>query len=130
MSTTLIEQHVAAPTRWAVDADATSVEFAVKTFWGLATVHGRFDRFDGWYLGAGLDWVVAPNWILGLEYRHYDFDATNSIPLDVGLTVWSDGRGHYASTTQFPWLGADARSEGPPGYPVFVSIEGAAIKQG
>ena len=27
----------------------TSVDFAVKTFWGLTTVHGRFDRFDGAY---------------------------------------------------------------------------------
>jgi polyisoprenoid-binding protein YceI len=44
-----IEQRTAAPTRWAVDSDGTSVEFAVKTFWGLMTVHGRFDRFDGSY---------------------------------------------------------------------------------
>ena len=32
-----------------VDGDETSVEFAVKTFWGLTTVRGRFDRFDGSY---------------------------------------------------------------------------------
>ena len=44
-----IEQRTAAPTRWTVDGDETSVEFAVKTFWGLTTVHGRFDRFDGSY---------------------------------------------------------------------------------
>ncbi len=37
------------PTRWAVDPEQSSVEFAVKTFWGLATVRGRFERFDGWY---------------------------------------------------------------------------------
>jgi polyisoprenoid-binding protein YceI len=37
------------PTRWVVDGDETSVDFAVKTFWGLLTVRGRFDRFDGWY---------------------------------------------------------------------------------
>jgi len=46
MTNTLIEQRT---THWTVDPDATSVEFAVKTFWGLKTVHGRFDRFDGWY---------------------------------------------------------------------------------
>jgi hypothetical protein len=55
--------------------------------------------------------------------------ANNSIPLDVGLTVWSDGRGHYATTAQFPWLGPDVPSEGPPGYPLFVSVEGAAFKR-
>ncbi len=49
MTTTEIEQRTAAPTRWTLDSDATSVEFAVTTFWGLMTVHGRFDRFDGWY---------------------------------------------------------------------------------
>ena len=37
------------PTRWAVDPEKSSVEFAVKTFWGLTTVRGRFERFDGWY---------------------------------------------------------------------------------
>ena len=44
-----IEQRTATSTRWTVDASETSVEFAVKTFWGLMTVHGRFDRFDGSY---------------------------------------------------------------------------------
>lgn len=51
-----------------------------------------------------------------------------SRPLDVGLVVWKDGSGHYRTTTQFPWLGKDVHSPGPPGYPIFVSIEGAAIK--
>ena len=46
MTTTLTEQGT---THWTVVPDATSVEFAVKTFWGLTTVHGRFDRFDGSY---------------------------------------------------------------------------------
>lgn len=44
-----IEQRTTASTRWTVDANETSVEFAVKTFWGLMTVHGHFDRFDGSY---------------------------------------------------------------------------------
>ena len=44
-----IEQRTATSTRWTVDTNETSVEFAVKTFWGLMTVHGRFDRFDGLY---------------------------------------------------------------------------------
>ena len=49
MTTTAIEQRTAAPTCWTVDPDASSVEFAVKTFWGLSTVHGSFDSFDGSY---------------------------------------------------------------------------------
>jgi polyisoprenoid-binding protein YceI len=42
-------QKAAASTLWRVDPDQTVVDFAVKTFWGLITVRGRFDRFDGWY---------------------------------------------------------------------------------
>ena len=49
MTTIMSEQRAVAPTRWTVDHDTTSVDFAVKTFWGLMTVHGRFDRFDGSY---------------------------------------------------------------------------------
>jgi polyisoprenoid-binding protein YceI len=49
MTITESEQRTAASTRWTVDREKTSVDFAVKTFWGLMTVRGRFDRFDGWY---------------------------------------------------------------------------------
>jgi polyisoprenoid-binding protein YceI len=49
MTTMESEQRTAASTRWSVDGDETSVDFAVKTFWGLTTVRGRFDRFDGSY---------------------------------------------------------------------------------
>jgi polyisoprenoid-binding protein YceI len=46
MTITPTEQRA---TRWTVDVEDASVGFAVKTFWGLATVHGRFDHFDGSY---------------------------------------------------------------------------------
>jgi polyisoprenoid-binding protein YceI len=43
------EERAVAPTHWSIDRDETSVEFTVKTIWGLMTVHGCFDRFDGSY---------------------------------------------------------------------------------
>jgi polyisoprenoid-binding protein YceI len=49
MTTTEIERKPAATTRWIVDRDGSAVEFTVKILWGLGSVHGRFDRFDGWY---------------------------------------------------------------------------------
>jgi polyisoprenoid-binding protein YceI len=49
MTTVASEQRAFAPTRWTVDRDQSSVEFGVRTFWGLVTVHGRFDRFAGSY---------------------------------------------------------------------------------
>lgn len=44
MSTTTIGQTT---TRWTTAPENTTVEFEARTFWGLATVHGRFDRFHG-----------------------------------------------------------------------------------
>ena len=49
MSITATEPRAAALTRWTVDRENTSVEFTVRTFWGLTGVRGRFDRFDGSY---------------------------------------------------------------------------------
>ena len=49
MTTIESEERAVAPARWSIDRDETSVDFAVKTFWGLATVRGRFDRFGGSY---------------------------------------------------------------------------------
>jgi polyisoprenoid-binding protein YceI len=49
MTAVAIEQRTAASTRWTIDANESSVEFEIRTFWGLMTVHGRFDRFDGSY---------------------------------------------------------------------------------
>ena len=39
-------------------------------------------RHDGWYLGAGFDYVISPGWTAGLEYRHYDFGDATTIPFD------------------------------------------------
>jgi polyisoprenoid-binding protein YceI len=34
-------------TRWRIDPARSSVEFHAPTFWGLMTVNGRFERYDG-----------------------------------------------------------------------------------
>ena len=36
-----------AATRWTLDASTSSVEFSVRQFWGLSTVHGRSARSEG-----------------------------------------------------------------------------------
>ena len=33
--------------RWRIDPARSSVEFRTPTLWGLATVKGRFERYDG-----------------------------------------------------------------------------------
>ena len=50
MTITHIQQEQAPTTKhWSVDGTNLSVEFAVKSFWGLSTVRGRFDRLRGSY---------------------------------------------------------------------------------
>ena len=42
MTTTEIQHRPTAPTHWSVEREETSVDFTVKTFWGLcpsATLH-------------------------------------------------------------------------------------------
>jgi polyisoprenoid-binding protein YceI len=44
-------QHAASvdieKTRWRIDPARSSIEFRTPTFWGLVTVKGRFERYDG-----------------------------------------------------------------------------------
>ena len=49
MTTNSTDPQASSTTRWSVDPGASSVGFAVKTFWGAVTVRGAFDRFDGYY---------------------------------------------------------------------------------
>jgi polyisoprenoid-binding protein YceI len=49
MSTLVRENRAADTHRWVVDPSRSTVEFRVKTFWGLRTVSGRFTRFGGTY---------------------------------------------------------------------------------
>jgi polyisoprenoid-binding protein YceI len=48
--TTAITEPVNTPieqTSWRIDPDRSSVEFEVATLWGLVTVAGRFESYDG-----------------------------------------------------------------------------------
>ena len=50
MSTTTpqtAKAHAIEKTRWRIDPTRSSVEFRTPTFWGLVTVKGRFERYDG-----------------------------------------------------------------------------------
>jgi polyisoprenoid-binding protein YceI len=49
MTTTAHDQTIAAPSQWLLDPDASSVDFTVKTMWGVTSVHGRFHRYEGFY---------------------------------------------------------------------------------
>ena len=50
MSTTTpqtTDKHAVENVRWRIDPTRSSVEFRVRSFWGLVTVNGNFERYDG-----------------------------------------------------------------------------------
>ena len=65
MTATAIHQATTAPTCWTVDPADTCVEFSVRTFGGLMTVHGGVDRFDGAHEigtdGTTIDLTIDPD---------------------------------------------------------------------
>jgi polyisoprenoid-binding protein YceI len=54
--------HAPATRRLSLDRAGSMIEFSVGTFWGLSTISGRFDRFDGSYVvgpaGAKIELTV------------------------------------------------------------------------
>ncbi len=108
MTTTANEQRERAATRWTLDGDESSVEFAVKTFWGVATVHGRFDRFDGSYetgpdgtkieLTIDADSIDTGNATRDKHLRSADFFHLAEHPqvrfTSTRVSEWSDGTLH------------------------------------
>jgi polyisoprenoid-binding protein YceI len=47
MSTGTTGQPAIERIRWRIDPTRSSVEFHARTFWGLSTVKGRFERYEG-----------------------------------------------------------------------------------
>jgi outer membrane immunogenic protein len=43
-------------------------------------------RANAVYAGAGIDWALTNNWILGAEYRHYWFGTTTDLSIVPGFT--------------------------------------------
>lgn len=58
------------------------------TFSAAGTVAESFsqDR-SGWYGGVGVDWTFNNNWIVGAEYRHYDFGNARGVPVTAVANV-------------------------------------------
>ena len=50
------------------------------------------DRFDGWYIGAGVEMAIAHGWTMGVEYRHYEFEEQTFLTNFVGGGLTGDVR--------------------------------------
>ena len=81
MGSTLTQQTQTAVERWTVDPSLTTVEFEVEHLWGLHTVHGRFDRFDGSYV----DGTAGPEIELTIDAASVD---TGNAKRDEHLRSW------------------------------------------
>jgi opacity protein-like surface antigen len=42
------------------------------------------ERFEGWYIGGGVDMALSHGWTIGLEYRHYEFGDEDILPFTAG----------------------------------------------
>ena len=80
MSTTLTQTQKTVE-RWTADPSRTTVEFAVNHLWGLHTVRGRFNRFDGSYVVGAAGPEIEPT-----------IDAATSTPATLHATS-TCGRG-------------------------------------
>jgi len=114
MSTMETSQTTVAPTSWVLDEDGTSVEFTVKSFWGLMNVHGAFDRFGGSYdvgpngttiaLTIDADSVDTGNRARDRHLRSKDFFAVAEHPqvrfLATDVHPVGDGVLHVAGTLE------------------------------
>ena len=50
------------------------------------------ERFEGWYIGGGVDMALAAGWTVGLEYRHYEFEDQTFLTNFVGGGLTGDVR--------------------------------------
>ena len=78
---TLTEQTQTTVERWTADPSRTTVEFEVKHLWGLHTVRGRFNRFDGSYV----DGPAGPEIELTIDAASVD---TGNAARDKHLRSW------------------------------------------
>lgn len=49
-------------------------------FMAYATGGAAFEDFDdvGWVAGAGVEYAMTDQWVVGVEYLHYDFDSNDT----------------------------------------------------
>jgi outer membrane immunogenic protein len=90
-----------------------SGEFGFNSF---SPITGTFEnakaRLDGYYIGGGVDYAVTQNWILGIEYKHYEFQdktvlTTNPVAFVNNVVIDGKGDTFLARLSyKFGWAGA------------------------
>jgi outer membrane immunogenic protein len=71
-----------------------SGSFAFDAASGVAGTEHAAARPDGFYVGGGVEYALAQNWILGVEYRHYEFNTKS-------VTSTTTNLGGFFETVRF-----------------------------
>jgi len=58
-------------------------------------------RLSGWYIGAGLEMALSHGWVVGLEYRHYEFDDKTATAFTPGGLFLEPANFHDATVDTF-----------------------------
>jgi outer membrane immunogenic protein len=48
---------------------------------------GSSSRADGWTLGGGVEWMLSPNWIAGVEYLYVNFSGNSATTAGVTFST-------------------------------------------
>jgi outer membrane immunogenic protein len=60
---------------------------------------------SGFTVGGGLDWMFAPNFVLGVDFNYYNFGFDRTVPVPPYKTSFSDTNAHvYAATVRASYL--------------------------
>jgi outer membrane immunogenic protein len=95
--------------RWLVVAKGGWADARINTFAinPLTGIFGNATQWQGgWTVGGGLDYMLAPNWIAGVDFNYYNFkfdrSATNS---DSTIGTWSNTNSNiYAVTARLSYF--------------------------
>jgi outer membrane immunogenic protein len=59
------------------------------------------DTLTGWTVGAGIEWLLNPNWSVKIEYLHFDFSHDNNNDWSPATYYGSGGAGYYNNSWRF-----------------------------
>jgi outer membrane immunogenic protein len=79
--------------------------FAINTASGVNSQSTAWQ--GGWTVGGGLDYMMAPNWIAGIDFNYYKFEKFDRSPIDsagVGVSYFNTNSNIYAVTARLSYL--------------------------
>jgi outer membrane immunogenic protein len=67
-----------------LQTNATISANTAATAFGQSATGNFSNTRSGFVAGGGLEWMATPNWLLRIEYLHYEFRGANANALGIG----------------------------------------------